>query len=82
MRLTWSGEYLHARPGSEGAFGRYNVSHGCTGMSNTNARWMFDFSRIGDVVVYTGSSKQLEWGNGYTAWEMSWEKWSAGSTNV
>ena len=82
MRLTWSGEYLHARPGSEGAFGRYNVSHGCTGMSNGNAKWMFDFSRIGDVVIYTGSTKPLEWGNGYTAWEMSWEKWSANSSNV
>jgi lipoprotein-anchoring transpeptidase ErfK/SrfK len=76
MRLTWSGEYLHARPGSEGAFGRSNVSHGCTGMSNENAKWMFDFSRIGDVVIYTGSTRQLEWGNGYTAWQMNWNKWS------
>jgi lipoprotein-anchoring transpeptidase ErfK/SrfK len=79
MRLTWSGEYLHARPGSEGAFGRANVSHGCTGMSNENAKWMFGFSRIGDVVIYTGSTRQLEWGNGYTAWEMNWDRWASPS---
>lgn len=82
MRLTWSGEYLHAAPWSVGSQGRANVSHGCTGMSDGNAKWMYDNSNIGDVVVYTGGSRPLEWGNGYTAWEMSWEKWSAGSTNV
>jgi lipoprotein-anchoring transpeptidase ErfK/SrfK len=80
MRLTWSGEYLHARPGSEGAFGRANVSHGCTGMSNENAKWMFDYSRIGDVVIYTGSTRSLEWGNGYTAWEMNWARWADSSS--
>jgi len=80
MRLTWSGEYLHARPGSEGAFGRSNVSHGCTGLSDANAKWLFGFSHIGDVVVYKNSPRQLEWGNGYTAWQMSYAKWSAGSS--
>jgi lipoprotein-anchoring transpeptidase ErfK/SrfK len=82
MRLTWSGEYLHARPGSDWAFGRTNISHGCTGMSNSNAKWLFDYSKIGDVVRYTGSSRPLEWGNGYTAWEMSYTKWAAGSTSL
>jgi lipoprotein-anchoring transpeptidase ErfK/SrfK len=79
MRLTWSGEYLHARPGSDWAFGKVNVSHGCTGLSNSNAKWLFDFSKIGDVVKYTGSSRPLEWGNGYTAWDMSYDKWAAGT---
>jgi lipoprotein-anchoring transpeptidase ErfK/SrfK len=76
MRLTWSGEYLHARPGSDWAFGTVNISHGCTGLSNANAKWLFDFSKIGDVVKYTGSSRQLEFGNGYTAWDMPYEQWA------
>jgi hypothetical protein len=76
MRLTWSGEYLHAAPWSVGSQGRANVSHGCTGMSTANAKWMYDFSKIGDVVVYKNSTRPLEPGNGYTAWELSWEKWA------
>ena len=76
MRLTWSGEYLHAAPWSVGSQGRANVSHGCTGMSMVNAKWMYDFSKIGDVVVYKNSPRPLEPGNGYTAWELSWEKWA------
>jgi lipoprotein-anchoring transpeptidase ErfK/SrfK len=77
MRLTWSGEYLHARPGSDWAFGKVNISHGCTGLSWSNAKWLFDFSKIGDVVRYTGTSRPLEFGNGYTAWDMSFEQWVA-----
>ena len=37
MRLTNSGEFLHAAPWSVGSQGRANVSHGCTGMSTDNA---------------------------------------------
>jgi len=79
MRLTWSGEYLHARPGSDWAFGKTNISHGCTGMSWSNAKWLFDFSQIGDVVKYVGSSRPLEFGNGYTAWDLSFDQWAAGA---
>jgi lipoprotein-anchoring transpeptidase ErfK/SrfK len=75
MRLTHSGEFLHAAPWSVGSQGRANVSHGCTGMSTANARWLFAHSKVGDVVVYTGSSRRLEWGNGITAWEMSYRQW-------
>lgn len=77
QRLTLTGEFLHARPGSEGAFGRANISHGCTGMSMTNAQWLFENSRVGDVVTYSGGTRALEWGNGYTAWQMPYEKWAA-----
>lgn len=70
MRLTWSGEYLHAAPWSVGSQGRANVSHGCTGMSTANAKWLFDNTRIGDVVVFKNGRRSLEWGNGYTDWNM------------
>jgi lipoprotein-anchoring transpeptidase ErfK/SrfK len=79
MRLTWSGEYIHAAPWSVRQQGRANVSHGCTGMSTSNAKWLYDFSSIGDVVVYKNSPRVLEPGNGYTAWELSWKEWLAGS---
>ncbi len=77
LRLTYSGEFLHAAPWSVAQQGRANVSHGCTGMSNANAKWMYDRSQIGDVVVYKNSKRPLEWGNGYTAWNKSFSDWSA-----
>jgi lipoprotein-anchoring transpeptidase ErfK/SrfK len=75
MRLTWSGEFLHSAPWSVGAQGNTNVSHGCTNLSPSNAIWLYDISKIGDVVKYTGSSRALEQGNGYTLWNYSWADW-------
>ena len=77
MRLTWSGEFLHAAPWSVWAQGSQNVSHGCTGMSLDNAAWMYDQSEIGDVVVYTGTDKPMNSGNGITVWNYSWDRWKS-----
>jgi len=77
LRLTWSGEFLHFRPGSDRYFGRVNVSHGCTGMSEADAKWMFGFSQVGDVVKYVGSQRPLEVANGYTVWDVPWSQWTA-----
>jgi lipoprotein-anchoring transpeptidase ErfK/SrfK len=79
LRLTYSGEFLHAAPWSVSAQGRQNVSHGCTGMSDANAKWMYDHAQIGDVVVYQGSKRPIEPGNGYTAWNMSFSHWASGT---
>jgi lipoprotein-anchoring transpeptidase ErfK/SrfK len=79
LRLTYSGEFLHAAPWSVAQQGKANVSHGCTGMSDANAKWMYDHSQVGDVVVYVHSKRPLEWGNGYTAWNTSFDDWSKGA---
>jgi len=79
MRLTYSGEFLHAAPWSVGSQGRANVSHGCTGMSTSNAQWLFNVSKVGDVVKYVGGSRPMEWGNGYTAWNKTFKEWSTGA---
>ena len=42
MRVTYSGEFLHAAPWSVGSRAYANVSHGCTGMSTENAAWLYD----------------------------------------
>jgi len=76
LRLTYSGEFLHAAPWSVAQQGKANVSHGCTGMSDANAKWMYDHSHVGDVVKYVNSKRPLEWGNGYTAWNKSFADWS------
>ena len=79
MRVTWSGEFVHAAPWSTGDQGRDNVSHGCVGMSMSNAIWLFNRSTVGDIVKVVGSPRPLEPGNGYTDWNVSWPDWLAGS---
>lgn len=79
MRITWSGEFIHAAPWNSGNFGRVNASHGCVGMSTSNAAWLFSRVQIGDPVVMTGSGRGLEKGNGYTDWDVSWSQYKKGS---
>ncbi|MGA8986625.1 Ig-like domain-containing protein [Aeromicrobium sp.] len=79
MRVTNSGEFLHAAPWSVGSQGSANVSHGCTGMSTANAHWLYTHSRRGDVVKFIHSPRTLEDRNGWTDWNVSWSSWTAGS---
>jgi lipoprotein-anchoring transpeptidase ErfK/SrfK len=79
MRLTYSGEFIHAAPWSVSSQGVANVSHGCTGMSTENAGWLYAMSRRGDVVEYTGSDKPMTLDNGYGDWNASWSDWKNGS---
>jgi len=77
MRLTNSGEFLHAAPWSVAHQGHSNVSHGCTGMSTANALWMYNNSHIGDVVVYSSGHTVMEPGNGWGLWNISWSHWQS-----
>ncbi|WP_157371670.1 Ig-like domain-containing protein [Angustibacter sp. Root456] len=76
MRLTWSGEFLHSAPWSVGAQGNANVSHGCTNLAPADAKWLFDHSRMGDVVKFVGSTRKLEEYNGYTMWNETLAQWA------
>ncbi len=79
MRVTTSGEFLHAAPWSVGSQGNANVSHGCTGMSTSDAKWLYERSRRGDVVKYVNSPRPLDDRNGWTDWNVPWSEWTAGS---
>jgi lipoprotein-anchoring transpeptidase ErfK/SrfK len=79
MRETNSGEFLHAAPWSVGSQGKTNVSHGCIGMSTANAQWLFNLAKVGDPVVVTGTNRGLEAGNGWTDWNVSYDKWKSQS---
>ena len=79
MRITPSGEFVHAAPWSVGSQGRANVSHGCVGMSTSNAQWLYDRSMVGDVVEVTGTPRDQNLGNGITIWNESWDQWLVGS---
>jgi lipoprotein-anchoring transpeptidase ErfK/SrfK len=79
MRVTYSGEFVHAAPWSVGSQGRANVSHGCTGMSTANAGWLYDQTMIGDVVVYTGTTKEMTLTNGIGDWNLPFKEYATGS---
>jgi lipoprotein-anchoring transpeptidase ErfK/SrfK len=79
MRLTFSGEFLHAAPWSVASQGHANVSHGCTGMSTANAAWIYERSKIGDVVEYTGTDRPMTLDNGYGDWNVPFSTWKQGS---
>ena len=79
MRVTYSGEFLHAAPWSVGSQGHANVSHGCTGMSTANAAWLYSISKQGDVVDFTGTNRPMTLDNGYGDWNVSFAQWKSGS---
>lgn len=83
-RVTWSGEYVHAAPWSVGSQGYANVSHGCTGMSTSNAAWFFNHVRVGDIVkvVNSNGAQMAAFDNGFGDWNVSWANWRSGSALV
>ena len=81
VRVTWSGEYVHAAPWSEGSQGVANVSHGCTGLSTENAEWFYDHVRVGDIVQVVNSHGDMmtPFDNGFGDWNVDWAQWQQGS---
>jgi lipoprotein-anchoring transpeptidase ErfK/SrfK len=79
QRITWSGQYIHSAPWSVGSQGRRNVSHGCVNVSPSNARWLFDKTLVGDPVTVKGTEEKVDYGDGWTAWNVSWQEFIKGS---
>jgi lipoprotein-anchoring transpeptidase ErfK/SrfK len=79
VRISNSGEFVHAAPWSTGSQGRANVSHGCVNLSTANAAWFYNLTRRGDVVEVRGSPKPPGDSFGVADWNMSWRRWLAGS---
>ncbi|MFE9099207.1 L,D-transpeptidase [Actinomadura geliboluensis] len=79
VRLTYSGTFVHSAPWSTDAQGNDNVSHGCVNAAPSDAKWFYDFTNRGDIVKVTGTSRQLQFGNGPTPWAKDWDGWLAGS---
>ncbi|MGW4420522.1 Ig-like domain-containing protein [Streptosporangium sp. NPDC004631] len=78
VRFSNSGEYVHAL-NNVWAQGRQNVSHGCVNARPDQARWFYDQVQRGDVITVTGTSRPLEWNNGWGFWQMPFKEWRKGS---
>ena len=76
-RLTPTGEFIHAAPWAAGRIGKWNGSHGCTNMFEKDAKWIYDNTIPGDVVVYTNTGGQtVSPGNGPGGlWNIPWANW-------
>ena len=42
-------------------------------------RWLWQLTHVGDPVIVKGTGSPLEWGNGYTDWDRSFDEYVKGS---
>ncbi|UNO41504.1 Ig-like domain-containing protein [Streptomyces sp. MST-110588] len=86
MRLSTSGTFIHGNYwGSPSVFGRAGTSHGCVGLQDnrggggdTQGKWFFENSLIGDVVIVKNSpDRTVKPENGLNGWNMPWSEWVA-----
>jgi lipoprotein-anchoring transpeptidase ErfK/SrfK len=79
MRLTNSGEFLHAAPWNVANIGKRSTSNGCTNLLPADAERLFGYLQIGDPVTYTNVAGAVQpvW-DGYGDWNVSWANWLAG----
>lgn len=75
QRITWSGEYFHAAPWADGSHGYANVSHGCTGMSMSDAEVLFNFTMVGDPAEFIGSTFACQPYQTWGCWLYSFADW-------
>lgn len=78
-RISTDGVFLHELKSTEYAQGHIDVSHGCLNLNPRNAKWFYQLSRPGDVVIvrHTGGSPLQVWQNG--DWSVPWKTWVKGS---
>jgi len=81
VRLTNSGEFIHAASWNGGNIGQRSTSNGCTNLNVVAAHQYFNFAKIGDVAVYvnTGGAPMPVW-DGYGDWNLSWAQWKSGGS--
>ncbi|GAA2906950.1 Ig-like domain-containing protein [Streptosporangium fragile] len=78
VRFSNSGEYVHAL-NNVWAQGRQNVSHGCINARPDQAKWFYEQVQRGDPIIIKGTDRQIEWNNGWSYWELSFNQWKKGS---
>ncbi|MFF0814498.1 Ig-like domain-containing protein [Rhodococcus sp. NPDC003318] len=82
-RMSYSGIFFHSAPWSVGQQGYSNVSHGCLNLSPTNAKWVYDNTKRGDIVIVKNTvGGTLSGLDGLGDWNIPWETWKAGNANV
>jgi lipoprotein-anchoring transpeptidase ErfK/SrfK len=75
VRLTYSGEYTHLADWNIPDHGHRNSSHGCVNLDPTDAQWMFDNFRVGDIVDVRNTPVPLPIWNGLGDWNVPYAQY-------
>ncbi|WP_025272959.1 L,D-transpeptidase [Haloglycomyces albus] len=81
-RMSNSGIYVHSAPWSEADQGKNNVSHGCLNLMPKRAKWFHETSLRGDPIQVTNTDSHLEWWDGWSYWQLTFDEWKEGSALV
>ncbi|MGV8871820.1 MAG: L,D-transpeptidase [Rhodococcus sp. (in: high G+C Gram-positive bacteria)] len=82
-RMSYSGIFFHSAPWSVGQQGYSNTSHGCLNLSPTNAKWVYDNTKRGDIAVVKNTvGGTLSGTDGLGDWNVPWDKWKAGNATT
>ena len=79
VRISASGEFVHAASWSVAQQGVRNVSHGCINISPANADWFYHNFTYGDIVDIKNTGVPLARSDKYGDWMIPWSEWRAGS---
>ncbi|WP_420910856.1 L,D-transpeptidase [Rhodococcus sp. OK519] len=79
-RMSYSGIFFHSAPWSVNEQGSTNTSHGCLNLSPSNAKWIYDNTKRGDIVIVENTvGGTLSGTDGLGDWNIPWETWRAGN---
>ncbi|WP_198654133.1 MULTISPECIES: L,D-transpeptidase [Nocardia] len=82
-RLSYSGIFFHSAPWSVGAQGNSNTSHGCLNLSPTDAQWVFQTAKRGDITIVKNTrGGTLSGTDGLGDWNIPWAEWKAGNADI
>ncbi|MBG0738297.1 L,D-transpeptidase family protein [Paeniglutamicibacter antarcticus] len=78
-RLTNSGEFIHQATDSAVPYiGKLNLSHGCIGLNEAGASWVFNNMGIGDLVqVINSVSEPAAPTDGFGDWNIPWAQYAS-----
>ena len=81
--MSYRGIFFRSAPCS-GAQQRYsNTSHGCLNLSPANAKWVYDNTKRGDIVIVKNTvGGTLSGTDGLGDWNIPWNVWKAGNADV
>lgn len=82
-RMSYSGIFFHSAPWSVAQQGYTNVSHGCLNLSPANAKWVYDNTKRGDIVIVKNTvGGTLSGTDGLGDWNVPWDVWKAGNAEA
>ncbi|HSR23449.1 MAG TPA: L,D-transpeptidase, partial [Candidatus Eisenbacteria bacterium] len=64
VRLTPTGEFVHGASWATARIGRSNGSHGCTNLTDADAKYFYDRAVVGDPVLTYRTGRRMEPWNG------------------